>query len=209
MKPGIFVVEFRLFLPIGTTGALIMSTPEGVTQLLIDWSKGDQAALDRLMPLVYSELRRLASNYLRRERQGHTLQPTALVNEAYLRLVDQKHAKWQNRAQFFGISAQLMRRILVDHARQHQAVKRGGAKQQRLSITSAERVAKQPEIDLLALNVALDELTIMDPQQAQIVELKFFGGLSIEETAEVLGISHATVERDWKMARAWLRRQLG
>ena len=186
-----------------------MQSSEGITQLLVDWSKGDQAALEKLMPLVYDELRRLASNYLRRERASHTLQPTALVNEAYLKLVDQRHAKWQNRAQFFGISAQLMRRILVDHARQHQAAKRGGSKQQRLSITSAERVAKQPEIDLLALNEALDELTIMDPQQAQIVELKFFGGLSIEETAEVLGISHATVERDWKMARAWLRRQLG
>jgi RNA polymerase sigma-70 factor, ECF subfamily len=186
-----------------------MQSTEGITQLLIDWSKGDQAALEKLMPLVYDELRRLASNYLRRERASHTLQPTALVNEAYLKLVDQRHAKWQNRAQFFGISAQLMRRILVDHARQHRAAKRGGSKQQRLSITSAERVAKQPEIDLLALNEALDELTIMDPQQAQIVELKFFGGLSIEETAEVLGISHATVERDWKMARAWLRRQLG
>ena len=186
-----------------------MQSGEGITQLLIDWSKGDQAALEKLMPLVYDELRRLASNYLRRERASHTLQPTALVNEAYLKLVDQRHAKWQNRAQFFGISAQLMRRILVDHARQHQAVKRGGSKQRRLSITSAERVAKQPEIDLLALNEALDELTIMDPQQAQIVELKFFGGLSIEETAEVIGISHATVERDWKMARAWLRRQLG
>ena len=181
---------------------------EGITQLLVDWGKGDQAALEKLMPLVYDELRRLASNYLRRERATHTLQPTALVNEAYLKLVDQRNAKWQNRAHFFGISAQLMRRILVDHARQHRAVKRGGSNQQRLSITSAERVVKQPEIDLLALNEALDELTEMDPQQARIVELKFFGGLSIDETAEVLGISHATVERDWKMARAWLRRQL-
>jgi RNA polymerase sigma factor (TIGR02999 family) len=181
---------------------------EGITQLLVDWGKGDQAALEKLMPLVYDELRRLASNYLRRERATHTLQPTALVNEAYLKLVDQRNAKWQNRAHFFGISAQLMRRILVDHARQHQAAKRGGSNQQRLSITSAERVAKQPEVDLLALNEALEELTQMDPQQAQIVELKFFGGLSIDETAEVLGISHATVERDWKMARAWLRRQL-
>jgi RNA polymerase sigma factor (TIGR02999 family) len=181
---------------------------EGITQLLVDWGKGDQAALEKLMPLVYDELRRLASNYLRRERATHTLQPTALVNEAYLKLVDQRNAQWQNRAHFFGISAQLMRRILVDHARQHQAAKRGGSNQQRLSITSAERVAKQPEVDLLALNEALEELTQMDPQQAQIVELKFFGGLSIDETAEVLGISHATVERDWKMARAWLRRQL-
>ena len=185
-----------------------MSSPDGITQLLIDWGKGDQAALDRLMPLVYSELRRLASNYLRRERAEHTLQPTALVNEAYLKLVHQKNAKWQNRAHFFGISAQLMRRILVDHARQHQAVKRGGSVQQRISITSVEKLAKQPEVDLLALNEALDELAKMDPQQSRIVEMKFFGGLSIEEIAEVLSIGHATVERDWKMARAWLRRQL-
>ena len=185
-----------------------MQSPEGITQLLIDWGKGDQAALEKLMPLVYSELRRLAGNYLRRERAEHTLQPTALVNEAYLKLVDQKNAKWQNRAHFFGISAQLMRRILVDHARQRQAVKRGGSDQQRLSITSAETIVKQPGVDLLALNEALDELAKMDPQQSRIVELKFFGGLSIEETAEVIGISHATVERDWKMARAWLRRQL-
>jgi len=186
-----------------------MQSSEGITQLLIDWGKGDQAALDQLMPLVYSELRRLATNYLRRERAGHTLQPTALVNEAYLKLIDQKHAKWQNRAHFFGISAQLMRRILVDHARQRQAAKRGGSEQQRLSITSAEATTiKQPEVDLLALNEALEELAEMDPQQGRIVELKFFGGLSIEETAEVLGISHATVERDWKVARAWLRRQL-
>ena len=185
-----------------------MRSSEGITQLLIDWGKGDQAALEKLMPLVYSELRRLASNYLRRERAEHTLQPTALVNEAYLKLVDQRNAKWQNRAHFFGISAQLMRRILVDHARQRQAVKRGGVEQQRLSITSAQAVMRQPETDLLALNEALEELTKMDPLHGRIVELKFFGGLSIEETAEVLGISHATVERDWKLARAWLRRQL-
>ena len=185
-----------------------MQPPEGVTQLLNDWSKGDQAALDNLMPLVYSELRRLASNYLRRERPGHTLQPTALVNEAYLKLVDQRNAKWQNRAQFFGISAQLMRRILVDHARQHLAAKRGGPNQQRLSITNADGLAKQSTLDLLGLNEALNDLAKLDPQQSRIVELKFFGGLSIEEAAEVLGSSHATVERDWKMARAWLRRQL-
>ena len=187
-----------------------MQSPQNITQLLVDWSKGDQKALDRLMPLVYSELRRLAGNYLRRERPGHTLQPTALVNEAYLKLIDQKNAKWQNRAQFYGVAAQLMRRILVDHARQHQAAKRGGSDQQRLSITSAGQLgAKQePVIDLLALHEALNELAEIDPQQSRIVELKFFGGLSIEETAEVLGIGHATVERDWKMARAWLRRQL-
>jgi RNA polymerase sigma factor (TIGR02999 family) len=185
-----------------------MQAPEGITQLLIDWEKGDQGALEKLMPLVYSELRRLASNYLRRERAEHTLQPTALVNEAYLKLVDQRNAKWQNRAHFFGISAQLMRRILVDHARQHQAAKRGGSQQQRLSITSVEKLPQEPEVDLLGLNEALDELARMDPQQSRIVELKFFGGLSIEEIAEVLGIGHATVERDWKLARAWLRRQL-
>jgi RNA polymerase sigma factor (TIGR02999 family) len=185
-----------------------MQSPEGITQLLIDWGKGDQAALEKLMPLVYSELRRLATNYLRRERTGHTLQPTALVNEAYLKLVGQKNAKWQNRAQFFAISAQLMRRILVDHARRRQASKRGGSELRRLSITAAEELVKDPAIDLLALNEALDDLAKMDPQQSRIVELKFFGGLSIEETAEVLGIGHATVEREWKSARAWLRRQL-
>ncbi len=185
-----------------------MQPPEGITQLLVDWSKGDQAALEKLMPLVYSELRKLAGNYLRRERQGHTLQPTALVNEAYLKLIDQRNAKWQNRAQFFGVAAQLMRRILVDHARAHQAAKRGGSDQERLSITSAERIVKQPEVDLLALHEALEELATLDAQQERIVELRFFGGLSIEETAEVLAIGHATVERDWKMARAWLRRKL-
>lgn len=185
-----------------------MQRPEGITQLLVDWSHGDQKALDKLMPLVYSELRRQAGNYLRRERPGHTLQPTALVNEAYLKLIDQKNAKWQNRAQFFGVAAQLMRRILVDHARQHQAAKRGGSDQQRLSITSAEKLVKQPEVDLLALHEALNELKALDQQQERIVELRFFGGLSIEETAEVLHIGHATVERDWKMARAWLRRKL-
>src|SRR5437763_12440478 len=190
-----------------------MKPPESITELLIDWSKGDQKALDKLMPLVYSELRRLAGNYLRRERLGHTLQPTALVNEAYLKLIDQKNAKWQNRAQFYGVAAQLMRRILVDYARQHQAAKRGGSDQQRLSITSAgqlggKRLATEPQIDLLALHEALEELATIDSQQARIVELEFFGGLSIEETAEVLGVGHATVERDWKMARAWLRRKL-
>jgi RNA polymerase sigma-70 factor (ECF subfamily) len=184
-----------------------MKPSEGVTELLVEWGKGDQAALDKLMPLVYQELRRLANNYLRRERANHTLQPTALVNEAYLRLVDQKNV-WQNRAQFFGVAAQLMRRILVDHARLHQAEKRGGSDQQRLSLTNVDRAINKPEIDLLALHEALNELAEVDPQQSRIVELKFFGGLSIEETAEVLEIGHATVERDWKVARAWLRSKL-
>jgi RNA polymerase sigma factor (TIGR02999 family) len=185
-----------------------MQSPDGITQLLVRWSGGDQAALEKLMPLVYRELRRLASNYLRRERKEHTLQPTALVNEAYLRLVDQRDGKWQNRAHFYGIAAQLMRRILVDHAREKQAEKRGGPDQQRLSITSAQDLATEPDLDLLALHEALEELKAIDPQQERIVELKFFGGLSIEETAEVMKLGHATVERDWKMARAWLRRKL-
>ena len=185
-----------------------MQASDGITQLLIDWRTGDEAALEKLMPLVYSELRRLAGNYLRREQQGHTLQPTALVNEAYLRLVDQKQVKWQNRAQFYGIAAQLMRRILVDHARQKHAEKRGGSDQQRLSITSAPGLSTKPDFDVLALHEALEELASIDGQQSRIVELKFFGGLSIEETAEVMGLGHATVERDWKMARAWLRRKL-
>src|SRR6266704_6296171 len=146
-----------------------MERPESVTQLLVDWGRGDQKALDKLLPMVYSELRRLAGNYLRRERQGHTLEPTALVNEAYLKLIDQRNAKWKNRAQFFGVAAQLMRRILVDHARQRQAAKRGGSAQQRLSITSAGKFAKQPEMDLLNLHEALEELTEMDPQQGRIV----------------------------------------
>jgi len=185
-----------------------MIAPEGVTQLLKDWNEGDQAALDKLMPLVYAELRRLAKNYLRRERANHTLQPTALVNEAYMRLVDQRNARWQNRAQFFGVAAQLMRRILVYHARVRQAQKRGGTNQHRLSLSNVEQVNDQSAVDLLALHEALDELAKLDPQQSRIVELKFFGGLSIEETAEVLSIGHATVERDWKMARAWLRSKL-
>ena len=180
---------------------------ESVTQLLVKWGEGDQKALDKLMPLVYDELRRVASNYLRRERQNHTLQPTALVNEAYMKLIDQK-AHWQNRAQFYGVAAQLMRRILVDHARHHQAAKRGGPNQQRLSITSAGQRGGKPDLDLLALHKALEELKTFDPQQERIVELRYFGGLSIEETAEVMNIGHATVERDWKMARAWLRRKL-
>ena len=182
--------------------------PEEITQLLAKWGTGDQSALDDLMPLVYDELRRLAQAYLRRERVGHTLQPTALVNEAYLKLVDQKSTRWQNRAQFYGIAAQLMRRILVDHARVKHAEKRGGVEQQRLSITNAEKVSTKPDLDVLALSEALDELAAMDSQQSRIVELKFFGGLSIEETAEVMGLGHATVERDWKLARAWLRRKL-
>lgn len=181
---------------------------EEISQLLVKWGSGDEAALQRLTPLVYQELKRLASNYLRKERPGHTLQPTALVNEAYLRLADQRNMKWQNRAQFYGIAAQLMRRILVDHARFKYAEKRGGPDQQKLSITSAGEISTTPNLDVLAVHEALEELSTFDPQQARIVELKFFGGLSIEETAEVMSIGHATVERDWRMARAWLQRKL-
>src|SRR5258705_6115222 len=149
-----------------------MQPTEGITQLLERWRDGDQAALDRLMPLVHEELRRLANNYLRRERPGHTLQPTALVNEAYLRLVDQKSARWQNRAHFYGIAAQLMRRILVDHARLKHAEKRGGSEQQRLSLADAEGHDPKPDLDLLALHEALNELAALDPQQERIIELK-------------------------------------
>ena len=180
---------------------------EDVTQLLVRWEGGDRAALDALMPLVEQELRQLARSYLRRERGGHTLQPTALVNEAYLKLVDQRDARWQSRAHFYGVAAQLMRRILVDHARARHAQKRGGP-QYAVTLSEADRVSSQPALDILAVHEALEELAALDPQQARVVELKFFGGLTIEETAEALNVSHATVERDWKAARAWLRRKL-
>jgi RNA polymerase sigma factor (TIGR02999 family) len=184
-------------------------TSEGITQLLLRWSDGDSSAREELMPLVYEELRRLAGRYLRRERPGHTLQPTALVNEAYLKLIDQSHVEWQNRAQFFGLAARLMRNILVDHARNRGAAKRGGG-QYSISLSRAERLADdKSEVDLLAINEALERLSAFDAQKARIVELRFFGGLTIEEAAEVLDISHATVEREWALARAWLRRELG
>jgi RNA polymerase sigma factor (TIGR02999 family) len=184
------------------------NAPEGVTLLLEKWSHGDRAALDLLMPLVYDELRRLADNYLRRERVDHTLQPTALVNEAYLLMVDQRRARWQNRAQFIGVAAQMMRRILVDHARAVLALKRGG-QNFTVSLSQAERFGQSPDVDLLAIHEALERLAALDADQARVVELKFFGGLTIEETAEVMRVSHTTVEKDWKMARAWLKRELG
>ena len=179
-----------------------------VTQLLVAWSNGDKAALDRLMPLVYTELRRLARHYMSRERPGHTLQTTALVNEAYLRLVEQEGMRWENRAHFFGIAAHLMRQILVDHARSRQAAKRGGA-QVRLSLGEVDRIASRPDVDLIALDEALGRLEAIDPQKSRIVELRYFGGLGIEETAEVIGVSPATVKREWSMARAWLRSEVG
>lgn len=183
-----------------------MTSPNELTQLLIDWSQGDQAALDKLVPFVYDELRRLARHYMRRERPGHTLQTSALVNEAYLRLVDQT-VSWQNRAHFLGIAARLMRQILVDHARAHNYNKRGGGAE-KVSLDQAADLAQLRASDLVALDDALNGLAAMDPQQSRIVELRFFGGLTIEETAEVVGLSHATVEREWSAARAWLRREM-
>jgi len=179
---------------------------KGVTELLVDWRDGDQAALDKLIPLVYDELHRLASRQLRRERSDHTLQTTALVHEAYLRLVDQRNANWQNRAQFFGVAAQLMRRILVDYARTHKASKRGGS-YRRISLDEGAILTEERNTDLAELDEALDRLGRLDPQQSRVVELRIFGGLTVEEAAEVMGISSRTVKREWSMARAWLHQQ--
>jgi RNA polymerase sigma factor (TIGR02999 family) len=177
-----------------------------VTQLLIDWSEGDQAALDRLMPIVHDELYRIAQRHMRRERAGHTLQATALINEAYLKLVNQQ-ISWENRAHFFGIAARLMRQILVDHARGRNYAKRGG-KQIQVSLAHVEAIADSDSANIIALDDALKSLAAIDPQQCRIVELKFFGGLTINEIVEVIGVGHSTVERDWNMARAWLRREM-
>jgi RNA polymerase sigma-70 factor (ECF subfamily) len=182
-------------------------SPKDITQLLVDWRNGDKAAVDRLMPLVYDELRRLASNFFRRERFNHTLQPTALVNEAYLHLVGRSEVSWQNRAHFFGAAAQLMRHILIDHARTHNAAKRGGG-EIRVSLKEELVATEQREVDLIALDSALDQLASLDEQQSRIVELRYFGGLSIDETAEVLAISPATVKREWSTAKAWLYREM-
>ncbi len=181
--------------------------PKDVTQLLIDWKNGSREALDALLPLVYDELRRVARGYLRRERPGQTLQGTAVVHEAYLRLVDQARVKWQNRAHFLGVAAQMIRRILVDHVRAKRAAKRG-AGAMTLSLDESIEVAGRRDVDLVSLDDALEELARFDPRQARIVELRYFTGLSIEETAEVLGISPATVKREWAVARAWLYREL-
>jgi RNA polymerase sigma factor (TIGR02999 family) len=183
------------------------TSPQQVTKLLVDWSNGDQQALEQLTPLVYGELRRLAGRYLRKERPDHTLQSTALVHEAYLRLIDQKNVKWQNRAHFFGVAAQMIRRILVDHARSKHAAKRGAAAP-KLSLDEAIAVPERRDFDLVALDDSLNGLAKIDPQQARIVELRFFTGLTVEETAEVLGISPATVKRDWVTAKAWLYRDI-
>jgi RNA polymerase sigma-70 factor, ECF subfamily len=186
---------------------VIVQTDHAITQLLVKWSAGDKAALDELMPLVYDDLRRHAQHFLRRRSINHTLQATALVNEAYLRLAPQQNMNWQNRAQFFGLAAKIMRDLLVDYARSQQAAKRGGS-QVRLSLAEADRFNSEAAIDLLALDQVLQELANLNPQYGRIVELRYFGGMTIEETAAVLDISHTTVERGWKFARAWLRAQL-
>lgn len=181
--------------------------PHDVTQLLIAWSSGDQAARDRLMSVVYEELHRLARRYMRRESPGHTLQTSALVNEAFLRLVDQRNVHWQNRAHFFGIAAQMMRRILVDYARSRSYAKRGGG-ERALPLDEGLIVSEERSAEVVAVHEALEELAKFDPRKSQIVELRFFGGLTIEETAEVLGVSPGTVMSDWTMAKAWLRREI-
>ena len=182
-------------------------SPKEITQLLVAWSDGDQAALDELTPLVYEELHRLAHRYMRGERAGHTLQTTALVNEAYTRLIDWKNVRWQNRAHFFGVSAELMRRILVDFARARGYQKRGGG-MRTVTLNDAINVSNEKGVDLIALDEALSVLAQLDPRQSKVVELRFFGGLTNEEAAEVLNVSVATVRRDWSLASAWLRREL-
>jgi RNA polymerase sigma factor (TIGR02999 family) len=184
-----------------------MESPATITQLLVRWRDGDEAALDELAPQVYSELRRLAKYYLRQERPDHTLQASDLVHEAYLRLADEQVINWQNRAHFFGIAAVRMRHILVEHARGRQAAKRGGGEYQ-LSLSAADRQAEDRDVNLLALDDALQRLEKLDPQKTRIVELRYFGGMTIEETAEVLKLSPATIKRDWSMARAWLRSEI-
>jgi RNA polymerase sigma-70 factor (ECF subfamily) len=186
-----------------------MPTPSTheVTQLLLDWSDGDQAAFDALMPLVYDELRQMAHRYMSRERPGHTLQTTALVSEAYLRLVDQKRVHWQNRAHFFAVAAQAMRRILIDYARKQRYAKRGGGAP-KISLEEAAVMSQERAADLVALDQALITLASLDPRQSRVVELRFFGGLTIEETAEVLRLSVDMVKREWATAKAWLSREM-
>jgi RNA polymerase sigma factor (TIGR02999 family) len=182
------------------------SPSQPVSALLSKWRAGNHEALEALIPVVYEELRRIAQHHLRQERRDHTLQSTALVHEAYLRLMKQGPADIANRAHFMGVASRLMRQILVDHARRHRAAKRGGGF--KLELTEGMSLQKAPNVDLIALDNALDELARLDPQQSRIVEMRFFGGLSIEDTAEVIGISRTTVKREWATARAWLLREM-
>jgi RNA polymerase sigma factor (TIGR02999 family) len=186
---------------------MAMPPPQDVSRLLIAWSNGDEEAIELLMPLVYEELRRLAHRHLGRERAGHTLQTTELVHEAYLRLVDQKEVRWQNRSHFFAVAAQMMRRILVDYARSRRFAKRGGGAQH-VSLDEALVVSHERAADIVALNEALNALAEFDERKSRMVELRFFGGLSIEETAEALRVSPGTVMRDWTLAKAWLQREM-
>ena len=183
------------------------TSPNQITEQLIAWSKGDEAALERLIPAVYQELRRMADHYLRGEDSGHSLQPTALVHEAYLRLIDQTKVEWQNRAHFFGVAAQMMRRILIDHAKAKHRVKRGGTAV-KVMLDENANFTQERASELLALDDALQRLARMDERKSRIVELRYFGGLTVEETAQVLGISDKTVMRDWNLAKAWLYREL-
>jgi RNA polymerase sigma factor (TIGR02999 family) len=183
------------------------SASHQVTQLLRAWSEGDERALDKLLPLVDAELRRLARAYMGRERRGHTLQTTALVNEAFVRLVDARGLRWQDRAHFLGIAARLMRRVLVDHARARDSQKRGGGAH-RVSLEDGMAVLSAPDVDVIALDRALDALAAVDPRKSRVVELRFFGGLSVEETAEVLHVSTDTIKRDWRLAKLWLLHEL-
>ena len=183
------------------------SSSKNVTGLLQEWSHGNQSALDELLPVIYSELRQLARYHLRLERPEHTLQPTALANEAYLRLIDQHNVQWRNRAHFFAIAAQIMRRILVDHARKRRAAKRGGA-ETLIPLDEDVLASPQPSLDVVRLDDALSLLEAMDPRQGRVVELRYFGGLTVKETGEVLGISPATVKSDWSVAKRWLYREI-
>jgi RNA polymerase sigma factor (TIGR02999 family) len=183
------------------------SSPNEVTELLVAWSNGEQAALDRLMPLVYDELRRIARRYMSHQPPGHTLQTTALIHEAFLKLVSQPEKHWQNRAHFLGVAAQAMRHILVDYARSRQCAKRGGAVQV-VSLDEAAVISEDRAVEVVALDDALRRLAEVDPRKSRIVEMRYFGGLSVEETAEVLNVSPDTVMRDWRLAKSWLRREL-
>jgi RNA polymerase sigma-70 factor (ECF subfamily) len=188
-------------------GEQMVSEPDNVTQLLLEWSDGNRQALEEMLPLIYDELRRLAHSFLHRERPGHTLQTTALVHEAYLKLIDQRDARWQNRAHFFAIAAQAMRRILIDSARKHVAEKRGGGGE-KLALDEVVVFSLEPNTNLIALDLALTRFAEIDSQQSRIIELRYFGGLTIEETAEVMRLSPATIKREWTMARAWLHQAL-
>jgi RNA polymerase sigma factor (TIGR02999 family) len=180
-----------------------MTQTETITELLLDWRSGNKRAFDKLVPLVYTELRRLARNYMRRQRAGHSLETAALINEAYLRLLDYKDMRWQNRSHFFAVAAQAMRRILVDHARRRDYLKRGGGAL-KVSLDAAAVVGEERAAELVALDDALHELAKFDPRKSQIVELRYFGGLSVEETADVIGVSPVTVMRDWRASKGWL-----